>query len=167
MKRIMLVCAVVLMFATGAMAQQKIAVIDIARCATGSAAGIKASEDMKKMEAERTAKLQPLLAELQKLDADFKAQEKVLTDTAKQAKLEELQRKGTEYQNQAMSFEKEMQQKNEDYTVSILNDLEKIIEAVAKKGGYDMVVHRQTMAYGPTVKDLTEDVIKAYNEQKK
>lgn len=164
MKKLLLVLAIVLTF-TGAAFAEKIAVVDIQRCAMTSEAGKRASAEMQAMEKDFGAKGQVLRDALISLENDYRAQEKMLTEAAKKTKVEELQRKAEEYQTTMMGFENTIQQKNDELTTKILTELEKIIPAVAKEQGFDVVLQAQVLVYGPNIKDITNDVINKFNQQ--
>lgn len=166
MKKLVLALVVILAFASSAFAQ-KIAVVDIQRAAMLSDAGVKASAEMQKLEGEYGGNLQKMRDSIATLDNDYRAQEKVLTDAAKKAKTAEIQKKYEEYQATAMGYENTLQQKNDELTRTILLKLQDIIPAVAKAGGYDIVLQAQTLVCGPNVKDITDDVIKSLNQQLK
>ncbi|MDR2884566.1 MAG: OmpH family outer membrane protein [Deferribacteraceae bacterium] len=153
------------MIATSAMAQAKIAIIDMERCVMTSDAGKKASEDMRAYEVTLNEKIQPLRDEYTKLENDYRAQEKVLADAAKQTKIEALQKKAVEVETAMRTATADAQKKNDELLSSVFKDLNGVIATVAKASKCDAVFHKQMLAYGPDVTDITDDVIAAYNKQ--
>lgn len=171
MKRIitLLVCVAVLGIAGAASAQQasKIGKIDIVRCATTSDAGIKANETLRAMEAELQGKLKPMNDELTAMQNDYISQEKLLTEPAKKAKMDAIQKKGAEMENAARTYNMDLQRKEQELMNKILKDLEKIVADVAKDGKFTMVLRAEAVVYPADMLDITTTVIDKYNQQLK
>lgn len=167
MKKIFIVLTVLAMsmIATSALAQTKIAIIDLQKSVMTSDAGKKASEEMRAYETSLAEKLQPMKDEYAKMEADYRAQEKVLSDSAKKTRVEALQKKAMEMETAVRGLSADAQKKNDELLTEVFKDLDKVIADVAKEGKFDIVFHKQTVAYGPNVTDITDKVIEAYNKQ--
>lgn len=150
---------------SSAMAQMKIALIDVQRCVTESDAGRKVQAEMRKMEQERTPQLKAKRDEIEKLQKDFLDKEKALSETAKNKLLEELQSKSAELDNALRQYNAEMQKKDVDSAKKIAQELESVIAAVAKADKYDLVLLSPAVAYAPSAVDITQKVIEQYNKQ--
>jgi outer membrane protein len=168
MKKFLIALIVVAMSMTAvpAFAQAKIAVIDLQRSVMTSAAGQKASEEMRAFENTLTARLEPLRAEYTRMESEFRAQEQVLAEAARRTRIDALQRKAIELETAARNATAEAQRKNDELLNNVFRDLERVIAEVAKKGEFDLVLHRQTVAFSAAgITDITDAVIAEYNRQ--
>ncbi len=109
---------------------------------------------------------------LEGLQNQFKEQEKLLSDSAKQRKLKEIQDKADELNNLAKSTQENLQKQQELYTKEILEDILSVIDEIAKKEGWRLILDKGSLLY-PRAEteipddefDLTKKVIKRLNEK--
>jgi outer membrane protein len=112
--------------------------------------------------------------ELEKEDKDLRAegealkkQDGVLSEDAKKRKAMEFAQKQMEFQRKVEKSEMELMKAQNEYAKDILDDMGKIIDEVGKKDGYEVIFERSnsSLLYAQTGKDLTESVIKIYNQR--
>jgi outer membrane protein len=77
--------------------------------------------------------------ELQKLQADYQAKEKLMTDIAKEVKQKEMQQKYQNFQQFQQEAQEKIAAKKEELYSPILKKAETAIKDVAKKNGYAYV----------------------------
>ncbi|MEY2828817.1 MAG: hypothetical protein RIQ33_675 [Bacteroidota bacterium] len=77
--------------------------------------------------------------ELQKLQADYQAKEKLMTDIAKEVKQKEMQQKYQNFQQFQQDAQEKIAAKKEELYSPILKKAENAIKDVAKKNGYAYV----------------------------
>ena len=106
-------------------------------------------------------------ADIRKLQEDLKKQAMVLNDKAKAKKEREIQTRFMKLQQQTMGYQKEIQALENKYKKPILNKLRGIITEISKNAGVDMTFESSTapIVYAKIEKDLTEEVIKAYDKK--
>src|SRR5262249_57591696 len=82
-------------------------------------------------------------------------------------KQEALERKTRDIRRLLDDLEKELQKKEQTMGQKILRDLEGIFTRVGKEKGYALIVERRQagVVYGAPEVDVTEDVIKAFDDE--
>jgi outer membrane protein len=97
----------------------------------------------------------------------FQKQTAALSDKAKQKKQTEIQESIMKLQQKSMDYQKEMQELEQNYKRPIIDKITKLVEEVSEKAGVDVTfeVNTTPLVYVKNSKDITDDVIKAYNKQ--
>lgn len=97
----------------------------------------------------------------------FQKQTAALSDKAKQKKQGEIQEQIMKLQQKSMDYQKEMQELEQNYKRPIIDKITKLVEEVSEKAGVDVTfeVNTTPLVYVKNSKDITDDVIKAYNKQ--
>jgi Skp family chaperone for outer membrane proteins len=168
MKRLVIAAFIVMAFASSSFAQEvKVGVIDFSRVIMSSTAGQKAQAEMEALEKDRTDKLKPKRDAFVKLQQDFVAQERVLSDDAKRTKIAEIQQKQAELEGLTRQYTAEMQQKNAEATDRIMKEAQAVISQVANDRGLTLILATQTVIYSKDLPNITEDVLTRYNNQYK
>jgi len=168
MKKLGVVLFAVLLLATPAFAEFKVAVVDLQKALNLSKAGIAAKEQMgekvKKFETELKSKQESLL----KQKAELEKQAVLLSDDAKAKKEREYQQDIKELQRFQKDIKEELQQRDADHTKRILNELFEVLQKLGKDGGYTLVLEKSQggVVFSDTAIDLTEQLIKAYDAKK-
>lgn len=113
---------------------------------------LKKEEGAIRKEQEKFEKRKNLLSEKKRADGGQKIQEKIL----------KLQQKSVQYQKEMQSMENKLKK-------PILEKLKKVIDQVSKKAKVDITFEVSTapVVYAKESKDLTNDVIKAYDKKHK
>lgn len=168
MKRLFIAAVIVMAFSASAVAQEvKAGVVDFTRLVISSTAGMKAQSEIEAFEKDRSDKLKPKRDEFMKLQQDFIAQEKVLSDDAKKAKITEIQQKQVELENLTRQYTAELQKKNAESTDRIMGEVQAIISQVANERGLTLILATQTVVYSKDLPNITEEVLERYNKQYK
>jgi outer membrane protein len=166
MKKLLIVLMVSLLSVSSFAA--KVAMVDIQRILIGVDEGKRVRGKLEKMFKERQKKLDKEKKSLQKLQEDFKKQNMVMSEKAKSKKEREIQEKIIALQQMSMQYQNEMQAEENKNKGPILKKITTIVETVAKKQGYEMVFGASTAPiYVKEAKDITKDVITAYNKKHK
>ena len=165
MKKIVVALIALLMLAAPALAETKIAYVDLQKALNLSKAGVKAKNaiaaQVKKYEEEFKSKQE----ELQKLKTELEKQAVLLSDSAKAQKERDFQQNVKELQRFQKDVKEELQQRDADATKKILNQLFEILQKLGKEGGYQMVIEKNEGAviYADESVDLTDELIKAFD----
>jgi len=153
-----------LVAAPSARAQAKVAVIDTQKAIMETEDGLRAQATLKKLFDNRQRELDRKQDELQKEKEDIERQRGVLSKAALQKRVEDWQREVVNLQSKFVEYNQELQQKQNELTQPIYVKTMAIIERLARRDGYDMVVDKQAVPYFRNDLDLTDQVIRMYNE---
>ncbi len=170
MKRLIgLVMAGSLLLAAPAFAEGKFGYVDLQKALNQSEAGKVATEKMKKMVQDFQVQVDGKEKELKKLKEDLDKQRLLLSKEALEAKERDLQQKLREAQRFATDKEEELQKQEDSLTKQIIDELNKIVDAIGEKEGYTFILApvEPVVLYADSKIDLTEAVIKAYDAGKK
>jgi outer membrane protein len=165
-------CLLVTVFVWGAapaksFAETKIGYVDLQKCLMQSIKGKKAFEELKAKKEKMQKDLDKRQTNLDQMKASLEKQGMMLSPEAKRAKEKDFQRKLRDFKDMYNDFTEEMKIQEEKKKQIIFKDLSKIIETVGKKGGYALILEKNTsgILWAPDNADLTDVVIKAYDEE--
>lgn len=168
MKKIVVALIALLLLAAPALAETKIAYVDLQKALNLSKAGVQAKSEIaaqvKKYEEEFKSKQE----ELQKLKSELEKQAVLLSDSAKAQKERDFQQNVKELQRFQKDVKEELQQRDADATKKILSQLFEILQKLGKDGGYQMIIEKNEGAviYADESVDLTDELIKAFDAKK-
>jgi len=168
MKKTLIALLAVLLLAAPALAETKIAFVDLQKALNLSKAGVAAKqeigEQVKKYEAEFKLKQDDLL----KLKGELEKQSVLLSDSAKAQKERDYQQNVKELQRFQKDVKDELEQRDAEHTKRILNEMYEVLQKMGKDGGYTLILEKNQGAviYGDESVDLTEQLIKAHNSKK-
>jgi outer membrane protein len=102
-----------------------------------------------------------------KMTEDLKKQAAVLSEQARIAKERERQEEIIKVETKAQEFEREMRKMENDLKKPIIEKLRPVIIEVSKSASVSMTFERGSspIIYAESEKDLTDDVIKAYDKK--
>lgn len=170
MKQIFLAGIVAMVMASTSVfaADVKLGYIDMQRALNGSEAGKEAKEQLaarvKKYQDEINVKQE----DLKKLKDELEKQGMLLSDSARAAKEKDYQNKLKDFQRFTKDAQDELQGKDEEFTRKILEGMEKVIQEYGRKNGYTFIfVRNESMLFVDDKTDLTEEVLKLFNANRK
>lgn len=150
-------------------AEAKIGFIDLQaalnKCEAGQAAKEKIGGKVKEYE----GVIDQRQKELKKLKDDLEKQALLLSEDARGAKERDYQQKLKDFQRFTKDIQEELQERDAEFTKSILTDMTKIIAEVGAKDGFTVILEKTESAilYADDKIDLTERIIKAYDASRK
>lgn len=168
MRKIIIALIAILMLAAPALAETKVAYVDLQKALNLSKAGAQAKSDIstlvKKYENEFKTKQEGLLTKKDELEK----QATLLSDSAKADKEREYQKEVRDLQRFQKDVKDELQLKDGEYTKRILNELFEILQQIGKDGSYTMILEKNEGAviYAAESVDLTDELIKKYDASK-
>lgn len=147
--------------ATPAAAADKTGFVDVREVMVSSAAGKKATEELKKIFEKSKETIQAREAELKKMKEDIEKQKPLLKAEAFQEKEKAYEKKFRDYQLLVKDSNEELQGKEQDVQKKLLPEILKIIRAVGDKGKYTMIVDTSQipLPYFSKENDITKQVI--------
>lgn len=148
---------------------EKIAVVEVQRCITETAEGIRAKKDLEKAFTKSQSKLDRKTKDLQKKVQDLQAKAAMLSPTELEKRQAELIQRESELQQLYMQLQEELQTKEALLTEKIYKKVSTIVKKIAKEEGLQVVLVRSemTVLYANPKLDLTNRVIVAYDKAHK
>ncbi|MBK4765305.1 MAG: molecular chaperone [Pantoea sp. Brub] len=162
MKRVLyiLVTVLVLIFCYNIKAATKIAVANIAIIFDESPERTKIAKKLETEFKNRISELQKQEVELNNRIKQFQRDKSTMSATeAKNTDTDILYQKETFTKN-VQAFEEENQHRQIEERDKILNNIKKIIQKIAKKENYNLVLDAKDILYISNIKDITEEVLK-------
>ena len=146
----------------------KIGVVDLMRALNESDAGKKAKTDLEGLIKGKQVQLDVKGKEIEKLKGEVEKQSSVLSAEARKSREEELERMLRDYQRLVSDSQAEVKKKENEVTGGIIREIRAILDKIGEEGGYTLVVENAEgiILYSKKDLDLTDSVIKRYNESK-
>ena len=146
-------------------AQVRIAVVDLQRALTETEDGRRAKARLKRLFKRRQDELDKRQGELKALKEDLDKQLKVLSEDARQERIEEYQKAFIELQSTYVEYQRELAEKEAEYTQRIVARMQRILVRIGQTDGYTLILDRSSggVMWVPGNLDLTDDLIQRYN----
>lgn len=163
---ITLVAALLLsMWAPRIYAQVHIAVVDLQRALNETEDGRRAKARLKRLFKQRQQELDKAQGELKTLKEEFDEQADTLSDSARQERLDAIQKQFVELQSTYVEYQRELAEKEAEMTQEIIARMETILRRIGQEEGYTLILERNEggVIFVPGNLDLTDVVIQRYN----
>jgi len=144
----------------------KIGVIDLQKVVDESEAGKKASADLNTLAKSKQSFVEEKGKAIEKLKSDLEKQLSVLSEETKKSKNEELEKLWREYQRLLQDSDAELRKKDAELKKMILREIFEIAEKFGVEEGYTLIVDKGFILYSNKDADITDKLIKKYNESK-
>ncbi|TYB35633.1 MAG: OmpH family outer membrane protein [Flexistipes sinusarabici] len=156
-----------LAFSTLAVAELKIAVVDMQKALDECDAGKAASQKMEQKYKEMQEKIQKRRDKLQNMQTELNSQSGVLSEQAKQNKMAEYQSKLKDLKRMIEDSNAELQRQERSYVNRIAEDLTKVVSDLGKELKYDIIMEKQEagVLHNSETVDITPIVIERYNKE--
>ena len=151
-----------------ALANVKIGYVDMQKAITETSEGKKAKDRLEKEFKKKQAELKKKEADLQSMSKDLEKKSLALSDDVKLQKQQSLQEEMLKYRELVGKSQMEIQKKERDLTLPIIKKLKDIIDDMAKKQGYTMILEKseQSVLWAKKEADLTDEVVKEFEKRK-
>lgn len=167
---IVVVCLLSILIVIGDVLAQdlKVGYVDLRLALNESEAGKKAKTELESLIKIKQAAIDEKGKAIDRLKGDLEKQASVLSEEARKSKEEEIERQIREYQRLVQDSQAEVKKKESELTNSILKELREIIDRIGKDENYTLILENVEglILYSKKDIDLTEKVIRAYNETK-
>jgi outer membrane protein len=147
-------------------ADLKVGSVDIQKALNESEAGKKAKSDLEALIKSKESIINEKSKVVEKLRGELEKQSSVLSTEAKKSKGDELEKLLREYQRAVQDSQAEVKKKEGELTEAIIKELREIVEKIGEEEGYTLIIDRGLVLYSDKGIDLTDTVIKKYNESK-
>jgi len=144
----------------------KIGYVDFTRIQAESKAGVKAMKTIESMFKDKQAQLDQRQAELEKSMKEMEKQAPLLSEDVRKQKEDRLQKDYKDLQRFKQDAEDELNKKKNELAASMFKEVDDIIKKYGKQEGYTMILERSVVLYAPEAVDVTDKVIKMYDESK-
>ncbi len=142
--------------------------VDIQKVLLFSDAGKSAKEQLAQIANKYEGEKNTREDELKKLKTDLEKQSVLLSESARNSKEKDYQQKLKEYQRFLKDAQDDLQAKNDELTSRIVDEIVKVVQDYGRKNKFTFIfVKDERMVYHDESADVTEDVLKTFNESKK
>lgn len=164
MKKFMVPIIILLFVLSVQAAYAKIGYVDMRKIVAESNQGKEARQTLDSIEKAKKALMKEKIIEIRKLEEDFSKQGSILNDEAKEKKKAEIEKLMVEYQQMRRESEGELQKTEAEFVQKIVLEVRKLLSVIAKEEGYTAILDKAGVVYMPDEFDLTDRVIKKFNE---
>lgn len=145
--------------------ETKIGFVDLQKALNLSVAGKAAKEKISTKVKEYETLVESRQNELKKLKEELEKKALLLSETARSDKERDYQQRLKDFQRFTKDIQEELQQQDADHTRRILEELFQVIQEVAKKESYTLVLEKteSSILFADDKIDLTAKIIEAYD----
>ncbi len=171
MKQQILLSSIFIMASTSlkTWADTKIGYVDMQKAIQETSTGKKAKAELESEFNKKKKELEKKEADLKKMNEDLEKKSMVLTDEVKSQRQQELQTEMMKYRETVGKSQMEIQKRERDLTVPIVEKLRSLLDDIAKKEKYNFVLEKseQSVLWADKDLDLTERLVKDYEKANK
>ena len=153
-------------YSIGAHANVKIGYVNLEAAVLKTKAGKKIEKSLKSFQKQKQAEITKMEKSLESEKNSLDKKMALLSPEAKQQKMRSFQEKMLKYRELVGSSQVALKKKEAELTSPILKKMEKVVDKMAKDGGYTMILRSQQIIWGANGNDLTDELTKAYNKAK-
>ncbi len=162
-----LIATMALVMSTAAMSAVSVGKVDVQKVLITVNQGVAVRDQLKKSFDDKQATLKKEEEAIKKLQDDYSKKASVINDKEKAKKEREIQEKIIAIQQKTATYQKEIQDMEQKLKTPILERVKTVVDEVSKSADVDLVYEAATapILFAKTEKDLTDDVVKAYNKK--
>lgn len=144
----------------------KVAVINVQKVLSESAAGKASYERLKKMQEDRVGKAKSMEDELRKLESDINTKKLSLSDDKIQEMQKQLADKRISMQRFAQDADREIGEARDRELMALEAKIKPVIDAIGKEMGLAAIFNKfeSGLVYASDAIDITDTVVKRFNE---
>ena len=143
----------------------KMGFVDIQKALNESDSGKKAMGELEGQRKKTQTKINDKIAAKEKMQAELDKQENVLSPEAKREKTDEIEKMERDIENTINEANTDLQKKLRNLNLSILSELNEVIDDFGKTEGYAIIFPADAVIYTSKAVDITDSVIKRYNDR--
>jgi len=147
-------------------AELKIGYIDLQRIVYESDAGKKARSELDALIKSKQAVVDENRQTLEKLKSALEKQASALSPEARKSKQDDYEKMEREYLRLTQDAETELRKKDSELKEMILKEVLELMDKIGKEEGYSLIIDKGLAVYLDKSLDITDRVIKKYNESK-
>ena len=152
-----------------ALAEFRVAFVDMQKALQGSEAGKEAQKQYESEVKKSQGKIDEKKTEFEKLQKNYTKQKESLSEKARQDKEEELMGVEKELKRNFQDTQETLRRRNGQIVGELVEQLRKVVDQVGQDEGYTLILEKggPALLYADSKIDITEDVIKRFNESRK
>ncbi len=147
-------------------AEIKLGYINMLKVEKESLAGKQALKTLEKMAADKQAKIEERRKEIEKMQKELDKQSSIISSDERQRREDKLQREYKNYQRYYSDSQDELSKKKEELANKMFDEVTGVIQKYGKEEGYTLILDRSVVLYAPEAVDITDKIIKAYDDTK-
>lgn len=149
--------------------EMKFGYVDLQKALNESETGKKAKEDFKKQVDKLQGDLKKQKDEIDTLKSELEKKALVMKDDERRNLQSQYERKLRDFERAYKDSQGELQAKDNELTGEILKGLQGVIQEYGKKEGYTLILESSStpVLFVAPDADLTEQILKLYNQRKK
>lgn len=150
-------------------AETKIGFVDMQKAIQETATGKKAKKELEEDFNKKKKELEKKEADIKKMGEDFEKRSMAMNEDARMKKQTEIQNEMRKYQENAAKAQMDIQKRERDLTQPIVTKLRDILEGIAKKEDFTVILEKSenSVMWAKKDIDLTERIVKEYDSSKK
>lgn len=145
----------------------KIGVVNRMQLLEQSQEGQIAKSQLEKEKNEKQKELDKIQDELKKLQDEIEKQGALLTEEKKREKEETLVRKGRDLKRLYEDYNRDLAKRQEEVLGGIMLKMHQVIKDYGQEKGFSLILDANTILFGGQEVDITQDILKRVNLQKK
>lgn len=159
--------ALTLLSAVSAWSATNIAVIDMPRAIQSTSEGKKAKTELETEFEKKKKEFQGQENNLKKMGEDLEKKKSVLSQEALEKKQNEFQEEMMKFREKVQKSQADIHKRQQELTEPIVIKMKKVVDRLAKEKNFGLVLELTPgILYADKSRDITDDVIKAYEKEK-
>ncbi len=143
----------------------RVGVFDMQRVLVKSTSGMAARESLERERAVMLKDVDGKRVELEKLREELDKKGPLMTAEARREREDVFERKRRDFARLRDDYTKELEKKEQELLRRVLREVQGVIQQVASKGRYLVIIEKQYVAYMAPNADVTDDIIRAYDQE--
>lgn len=143
----------------------RVGVFDMQRVLVKSTSGMAARESLERERAVMLKDVDGKRVELEKLRDELDKKGPLMTAEARREREEVFERKRRDFARLRDDYTKELEKKEQELLRRVLREVQGVIQQVASKGRFLVIIEKQYVAYMAPNADVTDDIIRAYDQE--
>lgn len=143
----------------------RVGVFDMQRVLVKSTSGMAAREALERERAVMLKDVDGKRVELEKLRDELDKKGPLMTAEARREREDVFERKRRDFARLRDDYTKELEKKEQELLRRVLREVQGVIQQVASKGRYLVIIEKQYVAYMAPNADVTDDIIRAYDQE--
>lgn len=143
----------------------RLGVFDMQRVLVKSTSGMAAREALERERAVMLKDVDGRRVELEKLRDELDKKGPLMTAEARREREDVFERKRRDFARLRDDYTKELEKKEQELLRRVLREVQGVIQQVASKGRYLVIIEKQYVAYMAPNADVTDDIIRAYDQE--
>lgn len=145
----------------------KIGIVDIPKAIQATKEGQKIKKNLEEEYNKKKADLEKKVKDISTMQADFEKKSLVLSDEARLKKQQEIDTEKQKYMELREKNMQDLAKKDRDLSQPMIKKLNDVINEIAQKEGFTMILHKndQNLVWATKELDITDKVVKALEKK--